>query len=101
MLLVTVPVNSCPEVLNALEWKGAVYGQDELALLARQSASACWLRAADEALVPRAVWLLAGSPAIPTNRVNDEVLVCDLRYKRPTQTQRAFHRDARVFLCPP
>ena len=31
----------------------------------------------------------------------DEVLVCDLRYKRPTQTQREFQRDARVFLWPP
>ena len=34
-------------------------------------------------------------------RVKDEVLVCDLRYKRPTQTQRAFHLDVRVFLWPP
>jgi hypothetical protein len=40
MLLVTVPVNPCHEVLNALERKGAVYGQDELDLLARQSAAA-------------------------------------------------------------
>ena len=39
--------------------------------------------------------------ATARGRQEAELIACDLRHKRPTQTQRAFHRDARVFLWPP